>query len=125
MTSSPNRRARRAMAKAKTALSDIPGAVPEVPHDIEVLKNAIRDVHSMRDAITYLVSDVQRLIYENERGRAVSLRLMQMVSKGPRSFLVANQAAHFTIDELQDLELQFAAEYDAMCALVTLATRGE
>lgn len=112
------------MQRAQSALSAIPGAVPSVPFtgEVEALKKAVADVHQLRDAVALLLPDFQRLIYEVERERAVNLRLMQTAAEGPKGFIVTGTARHFTVDQLLEMHERYSAEYDAMVALVTLAS---
>lgn len=109
-------------SKGLTALGSIPGAIPNVPNgEIETLKKAIAETHMLRDALSILIPDFQRLVYESERNKAVQLRLLQTVSKGPTRLVGFGPGrAGYTMDELLELETQYVAEYDALCGLMVL-----
>lgn len=108
--------------KGLTALGSIPGAIPDVPNgEIETLKRAIAETHMLRDALSILIPDFQRLVYESERNKAVQLRLLQTVSRGPSRLIGVGTMKHsYTMDELLELEAQYVAEYDALCGLMVL-----
>ena len=112
-------------ANGHTAIAQIPGAFPDVQlGDLNELKKAITEANMLRTAMEYMVNDIQRLIYETERNEAVTLRLMQSVSKGPSMGLIVGggQSRSFSVDDLLDLKNQYLAEYDAICALIALIT---
>ncbi len=133
------------MAKARTALASLPGGIPNVPgmSDVEILKKAIADTHQLRDAVaedrrviesqgqiieqygqalSYALPELNRLVYEAERTRAVNQRMFALVSQGPNAgFIVGNTPRGYELKALLEAEAMFTAEYDVLMAFTVLA----
>lgn len=100
-----------------------PEEMKDLIHNVQVLHDAIQETQErMYQTIPYLINDVNSLIYQTERQKAVTTRLLHTVSEGPK-FLLSGAPRNFTLSQLREFETQFQAEYDAMYAFVVLAER--
>ena len=89
----------------------------------DVITSLANDQHEMLQdmaAIPFLVHDVNGLIYENVKQRAVNLKIMKAVADGPK-FLISGAGRSFSMDQLTQMAEDYSVEYDFVYAFIALA----
>lgn len=107
----------------RAAVEEDRSVIDQMRAAMQSLYNRVNDMEREQVALPYIVNDIQGLIYEYAKQRAVSLRVMKAVADGPRSFLVAGAARTYTMDQLVEMTEEFSVNYDFVYAFIVLAER--
>lgn len=111
---------RAAIEEDRAVIDQMRAAVMEDRAAIENLHATQGDLLSGHAAIPYMIKDIRGLIYENVKGRAVSLKMMKAISEGPK-FLISGASRTFSMDQLLAMTEEFSVEYDFVYAFIVLA----
>jgi hypothetical protein len=97
--------------------------------EIKQLQQLLEDMGLLRDGVAetqrvvnettpYMISDINSLIYMNEKQRNVTMRLLHTIVEGPK-FVISGAGHHtYTMSQVLELENQYSAEYDGIYAFI-------
>jgi DNA-binding FrmR family transcriptional regulator len=104
----------------RDAVEETRAVVDQMRDVVTTLANDQHEILQAVAAIPYMVNDINGLIYENVKQRAVHVKVMRAVSEGPK-FLIAGASRSFSTDQLVQMTEDYGVEYDFVYALICLA----